>query len=127
MVVTEQKTTEVTPPPTLERMELPPMLVAPSVVGMAPQVEAPASQAEVAMTVPSQEQPDAATVVSEGAAESTPSVAQAAAPEAGRTGEDTAGGSLGIMAVVERPSGGSPSALVSGGSCSPVRGESPLH
>ena len=43
--VAEQTTAEVTPPPTLERMELPPALVAPSVVGAAPQVEAPASQA----------------------------------------------------------------------------------
>ena len=42
-------------------------------------------------------------------------------------GEDAAGGSPSIMAVVERPSGGLPSALVSGGSCSPTRGESPLH
>ena len=46
--------------------------------------------------------------------------------EAGRTEEDTAGGSPDVMAVVERISGGSPSALMSGGSRSPVRGEPPL-
>ena len=45
--VAEQTTVEVTPPPTLERMELPPTLVVPSMVGAA-------SQAEVAMTVTSQ-------------------------------------------------------------------------
>ena len=38
-----------------------------------------------------------------------------------------AGGSPGIMAVVERISRGSPSALMSGGSRSPVRGEPPLQ
>ena len=45
--VAEQTTVEVTLPPTLERMELPPTLVVPSMVGAA-------SQAEVAMTVTSQ-------------------------------------------------------------------------
>ena len=50
----------------------------------------------------------AASVVSEGAAQSMPPAAQAAAPEAGRANEDTAGGSSGIMVVVERISGGSP-------------------
>ena len=38
-----------------------------------------------------------------------------------------AGGSPGVMAVVERISGGSPSALMSGGNCSLVRGEPPLQ
>ena len=51
--VAEQTTTEVTPSPTLERTELSPVLVAPSVVGASPQVEASASQAEVATTAPS--------------------------------------------------------------------------
>ena len=52
--VAEQTTAKVNPPPTLERTELPPALVAPSMVGTAPQVEALASQAEVVMTVTSQ-------------------------------------------------------------------------
>ncbi|XP_066373539.1 predicted GPI-anchored protein 58 [Miscanthus floridulus] len=180
---------EVTPPSALERTKLPPMPVASSVAGVALQDEGPTSSVEVAATAPRQEQPDVATVVSEGAAESTlpeaqaevtatspvpldvatvaseeavqsappaalaavtatatspapqdvatvasegaaqsaPPAAQAAAPEAGRSGEDTAVGSPGIVVVVEKASGGSPSALVSGGSCSPARGESPLH
>ena len=42
--VAEQTTVEVTPPPTSERTELSPALVAPSVVGAAPQVKAPTSQ-----------------------------------------------------------------------------------
>ena len=50
-----------------------------------------------------------------------------AAPAAGRTGEDTARGSPGVMAVVERISGGSPSALMSGGSRSPMWGKPPLQ
>ena len=41
--------------------------------------------------------------------------------------EDTAGGTTGVMVVVERTSGGLPSALVPGGSRSPAWGESPLH
>ena len=41
--VTKQTTAEVTPPPMLEQAELLPMLVAPSVVGVTPQVEALAS------------------------------------------------------------------------------------
>ena len=119
----EQTTAVATTLPTLVRTGLPPALVAPSAVGAAPQVEAPASQAEVAATAPSQEQPDAATVVSEGAAQSAPPAAQASEPEVGRTKGDTAGGSSGAVAVVERTSGGSPSALMSGGSRSPMRGE----
>ena len=63
----------------------------------------------------------------EGAVQSVPSMAQAATPEAGRTEEDTAGGSPGVMVVVERTSGGLSSALVSGGSRSPAWGEWPLH
>ena len=53
--VSEQMTVEVTPPPTLERTELLPMLVAPSMGGVALQVEAPVSRAEVATTAPCQE------------------------------------------------------------------------
>jgi len=41
--------------------------------------------------------------------------------------EDMAGGSPGIVAVVERTSGGSPLALTSGGSRSPTWGESLLQ
>ena len=41
--VIEQTTVEVNPSPTLERTELPPALVAPPMVGAAPQVEAPVS------------------------------------------------------------------------------------
>ena len=40
--------------------------------------------------------------------------------------EDMAIGSLDVVAVVERTRRGSPSALLSGGSRSPVRGEPPL-
>ena len=47
---------------------------------------------------------------------------QAVAPEAGRMEEDTAGGSSGIMAVVERTHRRSPLALLSGGSHSPAWG-----
>ena len=68
VVVVEQAAVAVavTPPSSSERMEPPPVLVASSVVGAAPQAEGPASPVEVAATAPSQEQPDAATVVSEG-------------------------------------------------------------
>ena len=45
----------------------------------------------------------------------------------GRTEGDTAGGSPGIVAVVERTSGGSPLALTSGASRSPARGDSLLQ
>ena len=48
------------------------MLVASSMAGMAPQAEGPASPVGVAASAPSQEQPDAATVVSERAAQSMP-------------------------------------------------------
>ena len=52
--VAEQTATEVIPPPTSQWMEPPRALVMPSVVGAAPQAEAPASQAKVATTVTSQ-------------------------------------------------------------------------
>ena len=44
-------------------------------------------------------------------------------PDMGWMEGDMAEGSLGIMAVVERTSGGSPLALALGGSLSPTRGE----
>ena len=52
--VTEQTAAEVISTPMSERTELPLTLVAPSVVGMAPQAEALALPAKVAMTVTSQ-------------------------------------------------------------------------
>ena len=63
----------------------------------------------------------------EGAVQSTLPVAQATKPEAGRTEGDTAGGSSGAIAVVERTSGRSPSALILGCSRSPGQGELPLQ
>ena len=81
---------EVIPPPMLERMEPPLALVEPSLVGPALQVEAPASQAEVAATVTSQAPPDVAMVVSEGAAQFVLPAAQATAPEACQTEGDMA-------------------------------------
>ena len=53
-------------------------------------------------------------MVSEGAAQFMLPVAQAMALEVGRMEGDTAGGSPGIVAVVERTSGGSPLALIPG-------------
>ena len=85
------------------------------------------AQAEVTMTATSLAGLDVAMVASEGAAQSAPPAAQAAAPEVGRMEEDTPRGSLGVMAVVERTSRRSPSALLSGGSRSPARGEPPLQ
>ena len=69
---------------------------------------------------------DVAMVASEGGAQSVPPAAQATAPEVGRMEEDTAGGSPGVVAVVERTNRRLPSALLLGGSCSPARGEPPL-
>ena len=66
-------------------------------------------------------------VASEGVAQSAPPAAQAAAPGAGRMEEDTAGGSLGVVAVVERTRRTSSPALLSGGSHSPTWGEPPLQ
>ena len=82
---------------------------------------------EVTVTVISPAQLDVAMVAFEGASQSMPPMAQATAPEAGWTEEDTARGSPGVMAVVERISGGSPSALMSGGSRSPMWGKPPLQ
>ena len=48
-------------------------------------------------------------------------------PKVGQMEEDMAGGTAGIVAVVERTSGGLPSGLVPGGSRSPAQGELPLH
>ena len=78
-------------------------------------------------TATSPAQLDVAMVAFEGASQSMPPMAQATAPEEGRTEGDTAEGSLGIVVVVERTSGGSPSALMSGGSRSLARGELPLQ
>ena len=78
-------------------MELPLVLVASSMVGVAPQAEGLALPVEVAMTAPRQEQPDAAMVVSEGVAESALPAAQGTAPDAGRMEEDTAKGSPTLM------------------------------
>ena len=52
---------------------------------------------------------------------------QAMALEAGQMEEDTAEGSPGIVVVVERTRRRSSPALLSGGSRSPARGESPLQ
>ena len=51
------------------------------------------------------------------------------APDIRWTEGDTTKGSPGVVAVVERTSGGGglPLALTSGGSCSPTQGESLLH
>ena len=84
------------------------------------------AQAEVTTTTASPVPLDVATVASEGVTQSMPSAAQDAAPEVGRTEEDMARGSPRVVAVVERTSGGLPSALVPGGSRSPARDESPL-
>ena len=123
----EQMMAEVTTLPTLERMGLPPALVAPSVVGAMPQVEPPMSQVEAAVTAPGQGQPDTAMVASKGAVQSAPPTAQATEPEVGRTEGDTLEGSSGAVAVVERTSRGSSLALMSGGCRSPARGEPPLQ
>ena len=56
-----------------------------------------------------------------------PLAAQATESEAGWTEGDMIGGSSGAMEVVERTSGRSPSALMLGGSHSPMWGELPLQ
>ena len=66
---------------------------------------------------------DTAMVASKGVAQSAPLAAQATAPGAGRMEEDMAGGSPGIIVVVERTHRRSSLALLSGGSRSPARGE----
>ena len=118
--VAKQPATEVIPLPTSERMELSPALLAPTVVGATPPVEALPMQAEVSMTVTSEAQPDAAMVVPEDTARPMPLTSQVTAPDVGQTEGDTAEGSPGVVAVVERTSGGSPLALTSGGSHSPT-------
>ena len=70
---------------------------------------------------------DTTMVASEGVAQSAPPAVQAAAPGAGRMEEDTARGTAGVVAVVERTNRGLPSGLVPGHSRSPARGEPPLH
>ena len=86
----------------------------------------PEVQAEVTVTTTSPTPLDVATVASEGAAQSAPPAAQATVPEVGQMEEDTTGGSPGIVAVVERSSRGSHSALLSGGILSPARGKPSL-
>ena len=66
-------------------------------------------------------------VVPKDAARSVPLAAQVTAPYVGQMEGDMAEGSPVIVVVVERTSGGSPLALTSGGSRSPVRGESLLQ
>ena len=66
-------------------------------------------------------------MASEGAAQSVPPAVPAAVLGEGRTEEDTAGGSSGILAVVGRTRRRSPPALLSGGIRSPTRGESWLQ
>ena len=66
---------------------------------------------------------DAVVVASEGAAQSVPPVAQTTVLEVGRMEEDMGGGSLGVVAVVERTRRRSPPALLSGGSHSPTWGK----
>ena len=56
-----------------------------------------------------------------------PPAAQVMPPDVGLTEGDMAKGSSGVVAVVERTSRGSPLALASGGSHSPVRGEPKLQ
>ena len=80
----------------------------------------------VAATATSPAGSDAAMVASEGVAQSTPPAAQATASEVVRMEEDTAGGSPGTVAVVERTRRRSSLALLSRGSLSPTRGEPPL-
>ena len=112
--VAEQPVTEVILLPTSERTELPLVPAAPTVVGATPPVEALPMQAEVATTVTSQALSDAAAVVPEDATRSVPLAAQVTAPDVGQTEGDTAEGSPGVVAVVERTSGGLPLALTLG-------------
>ena len=65
--VTEQSATEVIPLSTSEQTELPLALMAPTIVGVTPPVEAPPTQMEVPATVVSQVEPNVATVVPEDA------------------------------------------------------------
>ena len=70
---------------------------------------------EVAAVATSPVGSDTAMMASEGAAQSTPPVVQAAVPGAGRMDEDTTEGSPGVLAVMERTRRRSPPALLSGG------------
>ena len=79
------------------------------------------------MTATSPVGSDTAMMASEGAAQSAPLAVQTTVPEAGRMEEDTAGGSPGVVAVVERTRRGSPLALLSRGSCSSSWSEPPLQ
>ena len=76
-----------------------------------------------------QAQPDAATVVLEGAVQSVPPGAQVDPPvmlEAAQVEEGPVGGSSSVAVVPHRVRRDPPLAPLSGGSHSPVRGEPPL-
>ena len=79
------------------------------------------------MTATSPVGSDTTMVAFEGVAQSAPPAAQATAPEAGQMEEDMAGGSPGIVAVVERTRRRSSPALLLGGSRSPAQGEPSLQ
>ena len=79
------------------------------------------------MTATSPAGSDTALVASEGVAQSTPPVVQAAVPGAGQMEEDMARGSPGVMAVVERTRRRSSPVLLSRGIRSPTRGEPSLQ
>jgi len=111
------------PLPTTGRSELPIVLVVPTPAGVTQPDEAPLRQAEVVAAMTGGPWPDATVAAPEVAARPAPLAAQMMALDMGRTEEDTADGSLGIVAVVEGTSRGSPLALTSGGSHSPMRGE----
>ncbi|XP_066341641.1 uncharacterized protein [Miscanthus floridulus] len=72
-----------------------------SVAGAAPPAGGLASPVGVAATAPSQEQPDMVMVMSDGVAQSVPTVAQATAPDAGWAEEDVAGGSPTLMSLAQ--------------------------
>ena len=84
---------------------------------------------EVVATALSQAQPDAATVVLEGAAQSVPPGAQVDPPmtlEAAQMEEGPVGWSSSVAVVPHRVRREPPPAPLSGGSRSPMRGEPPL-
>jgi len=81
------------------------------------------AQTEVAATATSPAGSGTAMAASEGAAQSAPPAVLATASEAGRMEENVAGGSPGVVTVVERTHRRSFPALLSGASRSPTRGE----
>ena len=85
---------------------------------------------EVVATALSQAQPDAATVVLEGAVQSVPPGAQvdpSVTLEAAQMKEGSVGGSSSVAVVPHRVRREPPPAPLSGGSRSPTRGEPPLQ